>query len=66
MAVVHHDHDYCSTTGPAAPDPALKHTKDLRTEIVRLKKQIQDVTLWNTFGLERFAGSDDDIRFYTR
>ncbi|KAJ8334017.1 hypothetical protein SKAU_G00413360 [Synaphobranchus kaupii] len=62
------DHDYCSTnvTEPAALDLSLDHNEDLRAEIARLQKQVEEMSISNKFGLERFAASDDDIRFYTR
>ncbi|KAI2649907.1 Beta-lactamase [Labeo rohita] len=60
------DHDYCSTAEPAALDLSLDHTEDLRVEIARLHKQIDEITLSSKFCLEQFAVSDDDIRLYTR
>ncbi len=60
------DHDYCSTAEPAALDLSLDHTEDLRAEIARLRKLIEEISLSSKFCLERFAASDDDIRFYTR
>ncbi|XP_026177649.1 uncharacterized protein LOC113138963 [Mastacembelus armatus] len=64
--VDHQDHDYCSTAEPSALNPVLNHTEDPRAEIARLQKQIEEISVKNKFGLERFAASDDDIRFYTR
>ncbi|XP_051743154.1 uncharacterized protein LOC127508816 [Ctenopharyngodon idella] len=61
-----YDHDYCSTAEPAALDLSLEHTEDLRVEITKLRKQIEEITLNSKFCLERFAASDDDIWFYTR
>ncbi|KAK2892477.1 hypothetical protein Q8A67_012465 [Cirrhinus molitorella] len=66
MDVEYSDHDYCSTAEPAALDLSLDHSKDLCAEIAMLRKQIEEITLSSKFCLERFAASDDDIRFYTR
>ncbi|XP_044037829.1 uncharacterized protein LOC122869174 [Siniperca chuatsi] len=63
MDVALQHHDYCST---AALDLSLDHTEDNRVETVRLQKQMEETAISNKFGLERFAASDDDIRFYTR
>ncbi len=60
------DHDYCSSAEPAVLDLSLDHTEDLRAEIARLQKQIEEISLSRKFCLERFAASDDDIRLYTR
>lgn len=53
----------CSTAEPAALNLSLDHTEDLRA---RLRKQIEEISLSSKFCLERFAATDDDIRFYTR
>nr|XP_003200716.2 uncharacterized protein si:dkey-60a16.1 isoform X1 [Danio rerio] len=45
---------------------ARDHTEDLLVEIACLRKQIEEISLSSRFCLERFAASDDDIRFYTR
>ncbi|KAJ8368735.1 hypothetical protein SKAU_G00087630 [Synaphobranchus kaupii] len=62
------DHNYCCTnvTEPAALALCLDHNEDLRAEVARLQKQVEEMSISNKFGLERFAASDDDIRFYTR
>ncbi|KAI4874699.1 hypothetical protein NFI96_001266 [Prochilodus magdalenae] len=60
------DHDYASATDPAAVDLVLEENTLLREEILQLKQQIEKVTLEHRFGIHRFAGSDRDIRFYTR
>lgn len=66
VSVNYSDHDYVSTAESAALDLSLDHTDDLRVEIANLRKQIEEISLSNKFCLERFAASDDDIRFYTR
>ncbi|CAB1325171.1 unnamed protein product, partial [Coregonus sp. 'balchen'] len=60
------DHDYCNNTEPAALDMSLDHNEELSVEIARLRNQIEEITISSKFCLERFAGSDDDIRFFTR
>ncbi|CAB1312388.1 unnamed protein product, partial [Coregonus sp. 'balchen'] len=60
------DHDYCNSTEPAALDMSLDHNEELSVEIARLRNQIEEITISSKFCLERFAGSDDDIRFFTR
>ncbi|KAK6309028.1 hypothetical protein J4Q44_G00204910 [Coregonus suidteri] len=59
------DHDYCNITEPAALDMSLDHNEELSVEIARLRNQIEEITISSKFCLERFAGSDDDIRFFT-
>ncbi|XP_034024724.1 uncharacterized protein LOC117509014 [Thalassophryne amazonica] len=61
-----HGHDYCATSEPAALDLSLNESDELRKEISRLRKQIEEITISSKFGLERFSNSDEDIRFYTR
>ncbi|KAI4881187.1 hypothetical protein NFI96_027253 [Prochilodus magdalenae] len=60
------DHDYASAPDPAAVDLVLEENRLLREEILQLKQQIEKLTLEHRFGIHRFAGSDSDIRFYTR
>ncbi|KAI4872544.1 hypothetical protein NFI96_005969 [Prochilodus magdalenae] len=60
------DHDYASAPDPAAVDLVLEENTLLREEILQLKQQIEKLTLEHRFGIHRFAGSDSDIRFYTR
>ncbi|KAL4008193.1 hypothetical protein ACER0C_002045 [Sarotherodon galilaeus] len=52
------DHDYCSFPEPSA--------EDLSKDVESLKKEIQELRVQREFGLQRFAGSDTDIQFYTR
>ncbi|XP_074546804.1 uncharacterized protein LOC141805586 [Halichoeres trimaculatus] len=61
------DHDYCSITEPAGLDMvmSLDHNQELHAEIAKLRNQIEEITINSKFCLERFAGSDDDIRFFT-
>ncbi|KAI4876237.1 hypothetical protein NFI96_011018 [Prochilodus magdalenae] len=60
------DHDYASAPDPAAVDLVLEENTLLREEILQLKQQTEKLTLKHRFGIHRFAGSDSDIRFYTR
>ncbi|CAB1322198.1 unnamed protein product, partial [Coregonus sp. 'balchen'] len=45
---------------------SLDHNEELSVEIAWLRNQIEEITISSKFCLERFAGSDDDIRFFTR
>ncbi|PWA15679.1 hypothetical protein CCH79_00020897 [Gambusia affinis] len=60
------DHDYCSVPEPAHLDGAVNGNQELKEEINSLKKQVKELEIPSSFGLQRFAGSDDNIRFYTR
>lgn len=67
MEVASSDHDYCSITAePAALDLALNEVEELRSQTAALRRQIEEMALGCRFSLERFAGSDEDIRLYTR
>ncbi|KAK0136273.1 hypothetical protein N1851_027823 [Merluccius polli] len=46
--------------------PAHEKIEDQQRVIEELQKRVAEVTLKQSFGLERFLASDDDIRFYTR
>lgn len=59
-------HDYCSAPEPAALDLSLCENEELRREIEDLRKQLEQAKVNCRFGLQRFASSDEDIRFYTR
>lgn len=60
------EHDYCASVEPAALDLSLNHAEALKAEIARLKKQVQEIIISHRFCLECFAGSNEDIRFFTR
>ncbi|XP_067312749.1 uncharacterized protein [Pseudorasbora parva] len=66
MDAQHLEHDYCSVPEPAAVDNALTQTEDLRKEVDRLMRQVEELSVNQRFCLGRFAASDDDVRFYTR
>ncbi|XP_051956678.1 uncharacterized protein LOC127625424 [Xyrauchen texanus] len=59
-------HDYCSVPEAAAVDMVLHENEELTREIEDLRKQLDQTKIILRFGLQRFAGSDEDIRFYTR
>lgn len=60
------EHDYCAAPNPSVVDLALVENKELREENRELRRQIEAVNVRQSFGLQRFIGSDDDIRLYTR
>ncbi|XP_034061864.1 uncharacterized protein LOC117539709 [Gymnodraco acuticeps] len=60
------DHDYCSTPEPASLDMSSQATEDNSKTVEDLQKQLQELRVQREFCLQRFAGSDDNIRFYTR
>ncbi|CAM4537219.1 unnamed protein product [Leuciscus chuanchicus] len=60
------DHDYSSVPEPAFMDSVIDENRNLKEENDSLKKEIQELKICCKFGLQRFAHSDDDIRFYTR
>ncbi|XP_026114965.1 uncharacterized protein LOC113093359 [Carassius auratus] len=59
-------HDYCSVPEAAAVDMVLHENEELKREIEDVRKQLEQTKMMHRFGLSRFAGSDEDIRFYTR
>ncbi|XP_062336855.1 uncharacterized protein LOC134036116 [Osmerus eperlanus] len=59
-------HDYCAKPEPSALDMAYEKIEAQKQIIEELRKRVEEVTLKQSFGLERFSASDDDIRFYTR
>lgn len=56
------DHDYVANRFIVVD---RDHYVGMQKEIEELRQQVQSLQL-KTFGLQRFAGSDDDIRYYTR
>ncbi|KAL6470562.1 hypothetical protein MHYP_G00216810 [Metynnis hypsauchen] len=59
-------HDYCSFPEAAALDLALINNEELTKEVEDLRNKLEQIKLQNRSGLQRFAASDEDIRFYTR
>uniref|UniRef100_A0A3B4C1M9 THAP-type domain-containing protein n=1 Tax=Pygocentrus nattereri TaxID=42514 RepID=A0A3B4C1M9_PYGNA len=60
------DHDYCSAPEPSSLDMSCAENEDLSREVEELRNQLHELRVQLTFGLQRFSGSDKDIRFYTR
>ncbi|XP_041852903.1 uncharacterized protein LOC121647476 [Melanotaenia boesemani] len=60
-----HDHDYCVGPDPAVVDSVLEEKQRLREEVAPLRQQLEQMFL-SRFGIQRFDGSDVDIRFFTR
>ena len=60
------DQDYCSVPEPAAMDMSASANEIVSNEVEELRKELQELRLLLKFGLQRFAGSDADIRIYTR
>ena len=59
-------HDYDAKPEPSSLDIACEKIEAQQQVIEELQKRLAEVTLKQSFGLERFLASDDDIRFYTR
>ncbi|XP_041653324.1 THAP domain-containing protein 1-like [Cheilinus undulatus] len=59
-------HDYNARPEPAALDTAQEIIEAQQLVIEELRKRLEEISLKQSFGLERFLASDDDIRFYTR
>uniref|UniRef100_A0A3B3RDS7 Si:dkey-60a16.1 n=1 Tax=Paramormyrops kingsleyae TaxID=1676925 RepID=A0A3B3RDS7_9TELE len=66
VATLAPDRDYCLSRTTARVAGQLAEENDaLREKVKELELQIQALQLSSCFGLRRFAGSDEDIRFYT-
>ncbi|XP_031172173.1 uncharacterized protein LOC116061939 [Sander lucioperca] len=67
MEVTVTDHDCCVTPNTSVVVYELtRENEKLREKIEQLQHQLESLQLRSTFGLQRIAGSDEDIRFYTR
>ncbi|KAF7641615.1 hypothetical protein LDENG_00276250 [Lucifuga dentata] len=66
MDVIPADHDYASALDPAVVDGVLCENEAFRKEILQLRQQVEELTMRQRCGIHRFAGSDRDIRFFTR
>ncbi|KAK0140067.1 hypothetical protein N1851_023030 [Merluccius polli] len=55
-------HDYDAKPEPSALDIACEKIEAQQRVIEELQKRVAEVTLKQSFGLERFLASDDDIR----
>ncbi|KAM4741348.1 uncharacterized protein FYW61_002859 [Anableps anableps] len=60
------DHNYCFVLEPSALDTSVPAAEDQSKYVKNLSKEIWELLSQQEFGLQRFAGSDEDIRFYTR
>ncbi|XP_055049475.2 uncharacterized protein [Misgurnus anguillicaudatus] len=62
-----HDHDYSVTlvTSEMAGELAVSY-EELQMKVDELQHQLETMQLQCRFGLQRIAGSDENIRFYTR
>uniref|UniRef100_A0A3B1IYV1 THAP domain-containing protein 1 n=1 Tax=Astyanax mexicanus TaxID=7994 RepID=A0A3B1IYV1_ASTMX len=61
------DHDYCVTPTTSAVTDALSDENEaLWRRVQELEHRLETLQLQSRFGLHRLAGSDEDIRFYTR
>lgn len=62
-----HDHDYPLTlvTSEIAGELAMSY-EELKMKVDELQNQLETMQLQCRFGLHRIAGSDENIRFYTR
>lgn len=59
------DHDCCSVPEPSALDLSASAAEDLSEEVEELREELRKLRIQREFGLQRFAGSDSDIRFCT-
>lgn len=59
-------HDYDARSQPATIDAAQEIIEAQQLAIDKLRKRMKEVSVKQSFGLDRFLGSDEDIRFYTR
>lgn len=59
-------HDYDAKPQPSALDTACEKIEAQQWVIEELRMKLAEVTLKQSFGLEWFSSSDDDMRFYTR
>ena len=60
------DQDYCSVSETTAMDMSASAVESVSNEVQELRKELQELRLQREFGLQRSAGSDADIRIYTR
>uniref|UniRef100_A0A671TNV6 THAP-type domain-containing protein n=1 Tax=Sparus aurata TaxID=8175 RepID=A0A671TNV6_SPAAU len=64
---VANEHDYCVTpTTSVMSDELASENEALKKKAQELQNQLETLQLQSRFGLQRLAGSDEDIRFYTR
>ncbi|XP_033467959.2 uncharacterized protein LOC117247480 [Epinephelus lanceolatus] len=66
MDVSLREHDYALAPDCTVVDLIHSENETLRNEIHQLRRQMDDLTMRQRFGIHRFSGSDEDIRFFTR
>ena len=61
------DHDYCVTPMTSVmSDEMASENEALKKKVQELQNQLETLQLQSRFGLQRLAGSDEDIRLYTK
>ncbi|CAK6978572.1 uncharacterized protein LOC126406435 [Scomber scombrus] len=61
------EHDYCVTPMTSVmSDDLASENEALKQKVQELQNQLEMLQLLSHFGLQRLAGSHEDIRFYTR
>ncbi|KAF3850628.1 hypothetical protein F7725_012400 [Dissostichus mawsoni] len=60
------DHEYCLNPATAVmANQVADENEALKSQIRELQHQLEVLQLQSRFGIQRLAGSDEDIRFYT-
>ena len=61
------DHEYCLNPATAVmANQVADENEALKMQVSELQHQLEVLQLRSRFGIQRLAGSDKDIRFYTR
>ncbi|XP_033998055.1 uncharacterized protein LOC117492030 [Trematomus bernacchii] len=61
------DHEYCLNPATAVmANQVADENEALKMQVRELQHQLEVLQLRSRFGIQRLAGSDEDIRFYTR
>uniref|UniRef100_A0A3Q2QVI4 DDE Tnp4 domain-containing protein n=2 Tax=Fundulus heteroclitus TaxID=8078 RepID=A0A3Q2QVI4_FUNHE len=60
------EHDYATDPDGALVDQVLEENHTNREKIRQQRRMVEGLSLWQRFGIYRFAASDEDIRFFTR
>ena len=61
------EHDYCVTPMTSVmSDELASENEALKKRVQELQNQLEALQPQSRFGLQRLAGSDENIRFYTR
>ena len=59
-------HDYDSRPEPSFLNLAYEKINAQQQAIPELRRRLEEVSLRQVFGIERYKASDEDIRFFTR